>query len=94
MPYYDLLMAIVATAIFTVAFLAVYKYVINPQMVITASKSQCPDRWSYNAATKKCEPQYDTHCTPFDPDAPTLATPEAKCNVAQSCGSFWPGNCP
>lgn len=94
MSYSDLAVAIIATAIFTVVFLALYKYVINPQKVLTLAKSQCPDRWSYNSLTKKCDPQYDTHCTPFDPDAPTLVSAEAKCNVAQSCGSFWPGNCP
>jgi hypothetical protein len=94
MSYSDLAVAVIATAIFTVAFLALYKYVINPQKVLTLAKSRCPERWSYNSQTKKCDPQYDTHCTAFDPDAPTLASAEAKCNVAQSCGSFWPGNCP
>ena len=94
MSYSDLATAFIATVVFTVAFLAVYKYVINPQMVVNLTKSKCPDRWTYNAVTKKCEPNYDTHCTPIDPDAPTLQTAEAKCNVAQSCGSFWSGNCP
>jgi hypothetical protein len=94
MSYSDLAVAIIATAIFTVAFLAIYKYVINPQKVLTIAKSQCPDRWNYNSITKQCEAQYQTHCTPFDPNAPTLQTASAKCNVAQSCGTSWPGNCP
>jgi hypothetical protein len=94
MSYSDLATAFVVTAVFTVLFLVAYKYIVNPQMVLNVEKSQCPDRWTYNAGTKMCEPKYDTHCTPFDPDAPTLQTAEAKCNVAQSCGSFWPGNCP
>jgi hypothetical protein len=94
MSYSDLAVAIIATAIFTVAFLAVYKYVINPQKVLTIAKSQCPDRWSYNSGTKQCEPNYQTHCTAFDPDAATLQTASAKCNVAQSCGTSWPGYCP
>ena len=94
MSYSDLATAFIATVVFTVAFLAVYKYVINPQMVVSVTKSHCPDRWTYNVSTKKCEPNYHTHCTPIDPDAPTLQTAEAKCNVAQSCGSFWTGYCP
>ena len=94
MSYSDLATAFVVTAVFTVLFLVAYKYIVNPQMVLNVEKSQCPDRRTYNAGTKMCEPKYDTHCTPFDPDAPTLQTAEAKCNVAQSCGSFWSGNCP
>ena len=87
-------MAVVATAIFTVAFLALYKYAINPQIVVNIAKAQCPNRWTYNMATKNCEPQYETHCTAFDPSAPTLESASAKCNVAQSCGTSWTGNCP
>jgi hypothetical protein len=94
MSYSDLMIAVVATAIFTVAFLALYKYVMNPQKVLNIGKSQCPDRWTYNIGTKQCEPQYDTKCTAFNPDATTLQTAAAKCNVAHGCGTSWPGNCP
>jgi len=94
MPYYDLLMAIVATAIFTVAFLALYKYVINPQMVMDVVKGKCPSRWTYNPSSKLCEPAYATKCSPFNPDASTLNSAVAKCNVAHECGADWPGYCP
>lgn len=85
------------TAIFTVLFLVVYKFVINPSMVITptpSSMSQCPDRWNFNASTKMCEPSYSTECMPFDPAAPTLNSVHAKCNLANTCGTTWGSNCP
>jgi len=94
MSYSDIATAFIATAVFTVLFLVAYKYIVNPQVVLNVTKAQCPDRWSYNAATHMCEPHYTTHCTPFNPDAATLQTASAKCNVAQSCGSFWAGYCP
>ena len=82
------------TVVFTVVILLVYKFVVNPQMVYGSTQTTCPDAWTYNGGTKMCEPTYSTHCTPFDPNAQTLDTAAAKCNVAQSCGSFWSGYCP
>jgi hypothetical protein len=93
MAYYSMGFGIVATVVFTVIILALYKFVANPQMVYSPNKSSCPDAWTFNAATKKCEPTYPTHCTPFDPNATTLDSAVAKCNVAQSCGTFWSGYC-
>jgi len=43
--------------------------------------------------TKMCEPQYSTKCMPFDPDAPTLNTVSARCNLANTCGTDWSGVC-
>jgi hypothetical protein len=94
MAYYGTAIGIVLTIAFTLGILAVYKYVANPQMVYSPIQSQCPDAWTFNLDTKKCDPTYDTHCTPFDPNAQTLDSAVAKCNVAQSCGTFWPGYCP
>ena len=87
---------IIATVVFTVLLLLIYKYAINPQMVINSQEleTKCPDAWNYNYTTLMCEPTYSTHCTPFDPYAQTLQSAVAKCNVAQSCGTFWPGFCP
>lgn len=82
------------TVIFTVLILVAYKYVINPQIVLTPQKTQCPDRWLYNSGTKLCEPQYPTKCSAFDPEAHTLETASAKCNVARECGTSWSGYCP
>ena len=86
----------VLTVLFTDLFLVVYKLVINPQMVITPTlkmMSKCPNNWTYNGDTKMCVPQYDTKCTPFDPDAPTLNTVASRCNVANMCGTDWSGVC-
>ena len=84
------------TAVFTAIFLVIYKYAINPQLIVTpsaSSMSTCPDRWNFNTVTKMCEPGYKTTCMPFNPDTPTLATVVGKCNVARSCGTTWSGFC-
>jgi hypothetical protein len=81
---------------FTALFLVIYKFVINPQMIVTptaTSLGTCPDRWSFNVTTKMCEPNYKTQCMPFNPDMSTLNTYAAKCNVARSCGTTWGGFC-
>ncbi len=81
---------------FTVLFLVLYKFVVNPQVVITpdASKmSKCPDGWSFNPRTKLCEPNTESTCMPFDPDANTIQSAAAKCNLARSCGTTWSGFC-
>jgi len=95
MAYYDMTVGIVATVVFTALLLVIYKFVVNPQKVISAESLQtkCPNAWNYNPLTEMCEPTYSTHCTPFDPYAQTLQSAVAKCNVAQSCGTFWPGFC-
>jgi len=94
MDYYSIILGVFLTVVFTVLFLGIYKFVANPQMVYSPAQSGCPDAWTFNALTKKCEPTYPTHCTPFDPNAQTLDSAVAKCNVAQSCGTFWSGYCP
>ena len=94
MASYDMIVGVIATVVFTVLLLVIYKFVINPQTVYNAVKTQCPDAWTFNSGTGLCEPTYPTHCTPFDPNATTLGTAAAKCNVAQSCGTFWSGYCP
>jgi len=84
------------TAVFTVVFLLIYKFVINPQMVVVpdmSKMSQCPDRWNYNPASKQCEAAYQTACLPFDPSASTLDSYTAKCNLARTCGTTWSGFC-
>ena len=87
----------VLVVIFTTIFLAIYKVYFNPQVVYSPTEkmsSRCPDRWNYNFGTGNCEPAYKTECFPFNPDATTLNSPAAKCNVAQSCGTSWSGVCP
>jgi Plasmodium falciparum domain of unknown function (CPW_WPC) len=91
----EIVTTVLIAVIVTLVLLAVYKYVINPQMVIPAGKgSPCPDQWLFNVGSGMCEPQYTTTCGPFDPKTPTLQTPEAKCNLAHTCGTDWPANCP
>ena len=84
------------TVVFTSIFLVIYKYAFNPQVVLTPNTnamSTCPDRWTFNTVTKMCEPSYKTHCMPFNPTTPTLASVVGKCNVARSCGTTWSGFC-
>ena len=82
------------TVVFTVLIVLFYKYVINPKYVKKVeSMTQCPDRWNYNSVTKVCEPAYETHCLPFNPDANTLDTLAAKCTMARECGTVWSGMC-
>ncbi len=86
----------VLTAIFTILIIVFYKYVINPQMIIKPTlenMDKCPDNWKYNETSKLCEPQYQTHCTAFDPEDNILKTVEAKCNLARNCGTTWSGFC-
>jgi hypothetical protein len=91
----DVLAPLFVAIIVTLSALAIYKYVINPQMVIPAGKgAPCPDKWYFNPGNRLCEPQYTTDCTAFDPKTPTLHTSEAKCNLAHMCGTDWPANCP
>jgi hypothetical protein len=82
------------TVVFTVTFLAIYKYAINPQVVLTldASKmSKCPDGWTYDGSL--CRPNTQSSCMPFDPSSSTIQTSSAKCNLARSCGTTWNGMC-
>ncbi len=84
----------VLAVIFTILFVAIYKYGLNPQYVQTSvNMSQCPDMWNYNLTTQMCEPGYKTHCLPFNPSTNTLASMTAKCNLARSCGTSWSGMC-
>jgi hypothetical protein len=81
---------------FTVIMLVIYKFVINPQIVLTMDASKmgkCPDAWTYNVSTKMCEPNAATGCMPFDPDAPSIQSASAKCNLARTCGTSWGGMC-
>lgn len=85
---------IACTILFTVGFLLLYKFVIDPAIVIDLSQqtfAQCPDKWSYNGS--KCTANYQTNCLPFDPTAPTLNTAQAKCGLARRCGTTWNGFC-
>ena len=91
------MLAAVLVVLFTAGFLWAYKAFVNPQVVYSPPEkmsSRCPDRWNYNYGTGMCEPAYKTECFPFNPDAPTLKSVPAKCNVAQSCGTSWSGVCP
>jgi hypothetical protein len=86
----------VLTILFTIGFLVIYKFVVNPQLVFTldvTTMAQCPDRWNFDAISRMCKPAYETHCLPFDPTVSTLNTALAKCNVARSCGTTWSGHC-
>jgi len=86
----------VSSAIFTVILLVIYKYVLNPQIVVPIdgnSMAMCPDRWTYDSDKQVCEPQYSTHCLPFNPKAQTLTTPAEKCALAKRCNTDWSGLC-
>lgn len=84
----------VLAIIFTILLIVFYKFVINPQYVPTnVNMSQCPDMWNYDPAKQMCEPGYETHCLPFNPNSNTLTTMTAKCNLARSCGTSWSGMC-
>ena len=83
---------IILVALFTVAFLAIYKFVINPQTISRTDPlkmSQCPQRWNFNSSSQMCEPAYQTTCLPFNPDFPNLKTVAAKRNLASTCGTSW-----
>jgi hypothetical protein len=84
------------TVVFTIVLLLVYKFVINPQIVVsldTTKMTKCPDAWTYNLQSKLCEPNASTGCMPFDPDAPSIQSAAAKCNLARTCGTSWAGMC-
>ena len=88
-------MAKMTVAIWTLFWLAIafliYKFVINPQIVVPASLkgTPCPDRWTFSDGM--CHPNYETKCVSFDPSK--LKTFEEKCNVAKKCGTDWAGMC-
>jgi hypothetical protein len=85
------------TIVFTVLFLVIYKYVINPQVILKldASKmSKCPDGWLYDSEKNLCF--YDSPvsgCLPFNPDDVSIQSTSAKCNLARQCGTTWNGMC-
>jgi hypothetical protein len=84
------------TLVFTLLMLVIYKFVINPQVVLTldpTKMAKCPDAWVYNSGTKLCEPNMPSECYPFDPDAPAIQSAAAKCNLARTCGTSWSGMC-
>lgn len=85
---------IALTVVFTILFLVLYKFVVNPQVVAKLDPikmSLCPDGWTFNGAL--CSPDHSTHCTPFDPTASSLQTVAARCALAVSCGTTWNGMC-
>jgi hypothetical protein len=82
------------TAVFTILLLAAYKLLINPQIVVTintSKMSKCPDSWTYDGSV--CRPNGKSSCMPFDPDASTIQTAAARCNLARTCGTTWDGMC-
>jgi hypothetical protein len=84
------------TVLFTLLFLGIYKFGFKPQVVLTfdgSKMARCPDQWSYDSIQGVCKPTYTTHCLPFDPSAPALATGSSKCNLARTCGTTWSGMC-
>lgn len=84
------------TILFTIGFVLIYKFVVNPQVVLTLDAKKmgkCPDGWTYNSGTSKCEPNMKTVCQPFDPSAPSIQSAVAKCNLARTCGTSWSGMC-
>ncbi len=91
-------MRTVEIAVWTIVLLGitfvVYKFIINPQIIVTPSASKldtCPARWSYDPATKLCKPDYATSCKAFDPT--TITTMSQACRIANSCGTNWSGFC-
>lgn len=85
-----------SAAIFTIVLLAIYKYALNPQIVVTPDPSTmdtCPDRWTFDPNKQMCEPNYPTHCLPFNPKSSNLTTVAQKCALAQRCNTGWSGMC-
>ena len=86
----------ILTIIITGLLLAIYKFGFNPVMIIRPTNSnmaKCPDMWDYNESIKRCVPNYETSCTPFDPNEEILKTPAGKCNLARKCDTTWSGFC-
>jgi hypothetical protein len=84
------------TILFTAGFLIVYKFVINPQIVLRmdpTKMAKCPDSWTYDSNSNLCKPNASTSCMPFDPNASTIQSAVAKCNLARTCGTTWSGMC-
>jgi hypothetical protein len=69
-------------------------YLGNPTIHVrpsTMSMPKCPNQWNYSGGL--CLPTYSTSCRAFNPDASTLSSVNAKCNVARSCGTSWGNVC-
>ena len=88
----------VQITVWTLVFLGltfvVYKYLLNPQIVVTPSAATldtCPSRWEYDPSTKLCKPNYTTSCKAFDPT--TITTVVQACRIAKACGTNWSGFC-
>ena len=92
----EYLSTIALTIVFTTIFLVIYKLVVNPQVVLnlnTTQMAKCPDSWTYDSVGGVCRPNTTSSCMPFDPDADTIQTSAAKCNLARTCGTTWSGMC-
>jgi hypothetical protein len=92
----EYLSTVALTAVFTIIFLVAYKMIVNPTVVIRLDPTQaskCPDNWTYDTVGKLCRPNSKSSCMPFDPDASTIQTASAKCNLARACGTTWNGMC-
>lgn len=61
-----------------------YKFILNPQIVISQATQQCPSRWTFNSPL--CSPNYETSCSPFDP---SKLTKLEKINLIKNCGLQW-----
>lgn len=92
-----MIVADIAVTLATVALLVgIYLMILKPTVQITKDTridQVCPDRWAYNAKTKKCEPRYKTSCMEFSPTDPNLQNYVSQCEFAAQCGTNWAGMC-
>jgi len=70
---------------FTLLIFFLYKYVLNPQIIISQATQECPSRWTYN--NPLCTPDYETTCKAFDPSKMGKAD---RIDFIQKCGLQWP----
>jgi len=85
--------AVIVVSTLAVLALIVWAYMrLRPSVVLPHGGivAQCPARWSRDGETGECVPQYPTQCKSFNPDTYTDAQ---KCDIAQSCGTYWKGLC-
>ena len=83
------LLVVVVTVLVGCLFMWGY-FCLKPTVVLPYQGvlSQCPARWVLENGF--CVPQYSTKCKAFKPD--TYSNIQ-KCDIAQSCGTYWSGIC-
>ena len=82
----DLYQKILISFLITCILFFSYKFLLNPQIIVSSATQTCPNDWTYEKPL--CIPPYGTACNAFDPSK--ITSKATKLNIIKKCGLIWP----